>query len=1007
MNSTTLSTQGKDHSQFLEVRRELDLILYDIALLCHAAYVERVPLGEIGDLIRQISDAHVGLQSAKAQHFATPEDLKRLRRTRRDKTLEMVRKVRRRSKFLDLPTDIREELRRYEKLSQRLETLIRGTSRGEQASAGDERFMGTPLAGSVVKPEVDWNADDVGEVPSKTNEDATAEDDDENEDEDGTDVSISGLESIPDIGGPLGLIQLSPPPPSFAVWVKTKLDNVDYWFSQNRVQAVRVFRVFVVGLICINLLAFHWFLVVSYDPDDVSNGETSIAELDHDSETSASLDPERVGSLREFLRLFVPILILVGSGFTAWVCWDDKPNRYLESFNLEKVKQTLIPYDPVTASIEAFWPSFWSGNAPSESAVRARDQSLDVAQVMSAGLLVLLLLFPFAQSSALAFTGPEDSVIASADQLAAEDSENLFSDGVAESETEPSSTTPRDRMRGQYFRMTGVLVLLAGLSVLIMWLRQASSIGRDGAAFFGGGPKSSSSLDTGPTLVDVKNPEGRSLFDTDEPEIDHEDPYGAMVQSVSQNMSDNIIGRSLMIGVMIARYRLVNRWRIFSVVAYFIQNTFRFVGVIVFCGMLLISMVMPLVFLSAVQNQAKNEYAAFRALADPFMGDPLGDDDRALLEGHSNDFSAQDERVTAEPVHVVAMDTKGEDVLAAQRRSRASLYYVIAIVLMVLLNGGLAAARIFHRSRNRHIVHLSVEKGGLKAKAALVGLLLMVALLSWSDDMPLGRNAIDLRNLHADDSRVVSTVREVREKSLFKQKMVTASLAPASSLHGTWFVDGNLGSDTNDGMSWDRAYQSLSFAIDAASAMGGGEVWVAQGKYGISCASRDDGANQRSAALMLRGNVRVFGGFVGNSGIFPEVRRSERNWVDRPTVLFTGVSDHPEIEDGVIVLENGAMLDGFAVCSTRARNSAGFLSVKAADPGVPCSVIGNSVLVFLDYGTFPPGRSLGGLTLIHGSQFGGGLRPTAAPNRCISAARQWVVIPDSSAIGYENPLRGE
>ena len=117
-----------------------------------------------------------------------------------------------------------------------------------------------------------------------------------------------------------------------------------------------------------------------------------------------------------------------------------------------------------------------------------------------------------------------------------------------------------------------------------------------------------------------------------------------------------------------------------------------FVGVIVFCGMLLISMVMPLVFLSAVQNQAKNEYAAFRALADPFMDDQLGDSDRELLERGSDYYTEQGERVTAEPVHVAVTDTKGEIVIAAQRRSRASLYYVIAIVLMVLLNGALAAA---------------------------------------------------------------------------------------------------------------------------------------------------------------------------------------------------------------------------------------------------------------------------------------------------------------------------
>lgn len=988
-----LTTQGMDSSKFLKVRRDLDSLLYDIALLCHAAYVEQGQTGEIADLFRNISEAHERLQTAKSDDAMTPQDLKQLRQYRREETLTMVRKVRHRGKYLNLPPDIQKDLKRYDKLSKYLRKLIRKSSWTEHSLEDDIQVIGTPAAGSKTKPKLDPSSGEAEDGDSNLEADS---------DENCKDVEISGLDTVPDIGAPLKFLSLSPPPPSIAVWVRTRLDNADLWFTQNRVLATRLVRVFVVSLICINLLAFHWFMMSANNAEVESSAAALQSEPIHDSESAASLAPMGKAPIRDMFGLLAPVLIILGSLFAAWVCWDEKPNRYIESFNLEKVKQTLIPFDPVNTPIQAFWPSFWAGDAPTKAAVRERDQSLGVAQFMSIGMLVLVLVYPFAQSKALALTVPDQQMASPTGNAEWQDELNPIADDAAALDEEQPTSAPRDRLRGKYLWMTGILALLAGLGVLTMWLRQASTIGRDGATFFGIRPTFPTDVVDGPTLVDVENPEGKSLSGEVEPEVDHEDPYGAMARSISAKTPDALLGRSLLIGVMIARYRFLNRWRIFSVIAYVIQHSFRFVGVIVFAGMLLISLVMPMVFLSAVQNQAKNEYIAFRALADPFLGDELEADDRELLDGHSE----QGVRPGENPLQIEAIDNKGTQAVVAQRRSRASLYYVIAVLAMVLINVALAVARILYRGKNRHVVHLAVEKGDLRMKATIAGLLMMLALFSWSDNMHIGKPTIDLENLHADDSRVVSTVRAVRQKAHLEQKMITATLAPPVQSHSVWFVDAKHGSNENDGRSWDRAYQSLQFAIDAAAETGGGEVWVAEGQYGVSDWSSDRSPDSTKRMLTIPGNVRVFGGFAGNSVLFPEVQRNERNWVDRETVLFTSVPSQSGVEEGVVLLQNGAMLDGFAFCSTEAYSTGGFLSANSPEPGDRYSVIGNSRLIFAHHRRRVPSHSLGGSTLIHSSQFADTLGTTAPQNMYVSIAPNLFVMPHPRAIDPNGSPKG-
>ncbi len=79
----------------------------------------------------------------------------------------------------------------------------------------------------------------------------------------------------------------------------------------------------------------------------------------------------------------------------------------------------------------------------------------------------------------------------------------------------------------------------------------------------------------------------------------------------------------------------------------------------------------------------------------------------------------------------------------------------------------------------------------------------------------------------------------------------------------------STGAGAMTGTSWSNAANNLQTAVNAASAAGGGEVWVAAGAY-------TDG----NARVTLPSFVKIYGGFtVGDTSI------SQRNWHASPTIL--------------------------------------------------------------------------------------------------------------------------
>ena len=109
---------------------------------------------------------------------------------------------------------------------------------------------------------------------------------------------------------------------------------------------------------------------------------------------------------------------------------------------------------------------------------------------------------------------------------------------------------------------------------------------------------------------------------------------------------------------------------------------------------------------------------------------------------------------------------------------------------------------------------------------------------------------------------------------------------------GVFRVNAASTATSPDGQSWDMAFHDIQSGVNAASANGGGEVWVAGGIYAAT------------TGLVLRMNVgvAVYGGFSGT-----ETARDQRDWRGRITVI-----------DGqnafqCVVGANNATLDGFVV----------------------------------------------------------------------------------------------
>ena len=134
-------------------------------------------------------------------------------------------------------------------------------------------------------------------------------------------------------------------------------------------------------------------------------------------------------------------------------------------------------------------------------------------------------------------------------------------------------------------------------------------------------------------------------------------------------------------------------------------------------------------------------------------------------------------------------------------------------------------------------------------------------------------------------------------------------------------VDAANASGTEDGLSWETAFASLQAGVDAATATGDGEVWVAAGTY---TATTD-------TVLVMKRRVRIFGGFDGT-----EDRRSLRDYRVNPTIIDG--QDQRRCVEGA----NRARLDGFTITRGIATFGGGMLNWFSSPTLTNCTFTENT-----------------------------------------------------------------
>ncbi|MBN2529272.1 MAG: right-handed parallel beta-helix repeat-containing protein [Deltaproteobacteria bacterium] len=131
------------------------------------------------------------------------------------------------------------------------------------------------------------------------------------------------------------------------------------------------------------------------------------------------------------------------------------------------------------------------------------------------------------------------------------------------------------------------------------------------------------------------------------------------------------------------------------------------------------------------------------------------------------------------------------------------------------------------------------------------------------------------------------------------------------------FVKQGLASyDESDGSSWDKAFENLQQAVNAARADIFCEIWVAAGKY-IPIESTIAGDERSKTFILKKPTMSIYGGFAGT-----ETLRTQRNIDANPTILSGDLQgdDDPDEETTlnnnsyhVVTFVSSCRLDGFTV----------------------------------------------------------------------------------------------
>ncbi len=156
-----------------------------------------------------------------------------------------------------------------------------------------------------------------------------------------------------------------------------------------------------------------------------------------------------------------------------------------------------------------------------------------------------------------------------------------------------------------------------------------------------------------------------------------------------------------------------------------------------------------------------------------------------------------------------------------------------------------------------------------------------------------------------------------------------------------WRVDASspAGEETQDGLTWETAFDTIQEGIDAAAAKCGAngvarEVWIAGGTYtGVGGNSEVEyeyyGVFVEECVVLLRDGVHAYGGFAGD-----EIRRDARDVVAYATII-----DGEETRRCVFAEDipaGGATLDGITLTNGQAFRGGGLYNLNASPKVANC-----------------------------------------------------------------------
>ncbi|MBY7734248.1 hypothetical protein [Francisella philomiragia] len=122
-----------------------------------------------------------------------------------------------------------------------------------------------------------------------------------------------------------------------------------------------------------------------------------------------------------------------------------------------------------------------------------------------------------------------------------------------------------------------------------------------------------------------------------------------------------------------------------------------------------------------------------------------------------------------------------------------------------------------------------------------------------------------------------------------------------------YVVQNNKSKKQLDGLSWDKAFNSIQRAIDAATKNGGGEIWVAEGIYYPDINKK----SPRESSFKMKSNVAIYGGFSGD-----ETSVSQRDFVKNKVILSGDIGKvlGKDIHSyHVIIGANKSLIDGVTI----------------------------------------------------------------------------------------------